>query len=245
MNQIQRWRDNISWLVATITVALSYELRRVGLVDLPIIENKFAETFLPFVAATVILLGSLIVARVVTKWAVSSPKVRAWIMGTNFVEGYWYLKTMQVDSSDTSPLAPDGVLWLRYDPNENQYAVTTTRLKPNGERYEVPSKLIHMRRDGQLLLYVNYFVISDGGSHAKEGVSKGFFSVKGEASKAKDRFDAYVFSEDETSRHQWAVPIARVTIKECVKEAENMFPNDLDAWKNVFLLRQMGINPNA
>ena len=237
MEKIQQWRDGISWFIAAISVAISYELRNNGIVQLPQIGISFLDDALPAIIATIILLVSLSTARFITKWAISQERIRAYILGENFVEGFWYLQTdphEEIISNEftNSPLSPDGVLWLRYEPSWGQFSVTTTRINEKGLPYQIPSKLINMRIEGQLLLYVNYFIVNNIGSHSTEGVSKGCFVKKGDFSKTKDRLDAYIFTEGENTRHQWA---ERIDSKEIMKCKTDAIKDGSNNWMQTFL----------
>lgn len=214
MEKIQQWRDGISWFIAAVTVALSYEIRNKGYIHIPKFGVEIIDDVLPAILAVILLLSSLLIARSISKWAISKEEIRALILGENHVEGFWFLQTdpqredLEVDQIGESPLSPPGVLWLRYEPSWGQFAVTTTRLDKEGRAYQVPSKIINLRTEGQLLLYVNYFTVDNGGAHSTEGVSKGRFVKKGDFSKTKDQFDAYIFTEGEKTRHQWAEKIS-------------------------------------
>lgn len=233
MDPIQKWRDSIAWFVAAVTVSLGYELKVFERIDLPIIKSCAIETAFVLFLSSLVLLLSLSIALFFSKKIISIAFVRRLIMGEDFVEGHWHLITDKVE--EHSSLSADGVLWLRYMPDDGQYAVTTTRLDRNGIRYEVPSRIVHMRKDGQQLLYVNLFIITHSGIHPTEGVSKGFFTRKGKRSGRKDNFDAFIYSETEHARHQGASLITNKQIKECIKVAQKKYPHDLDGWKVVFL----------
>lgn len=234
MKKIQAWRDTISWFVAAVTVALSYEIRNKGFFSIPESGIHIVDEVLPAFLATILLLASLYIARTISSWVVSNENVRAYILKENYVEGFWYLKTDPLENSEkdkASPLSPDGVLWLRYVPKDGDFAVITTRLDQNGESYQVPSKLIHMREEQQRLLYVNYFVIEHEGEHPIEGVSKGRFVPSG-TSKIKDRLDAYIFTEGEETRHQGA---NRISEKEIDNYKKLALENECNNWMEEFL----------
>ncbi len=240
MEKIQQWRDAISWFIAAVTVALSYEIRNKGYISIPKTGFSAIDSLLPPVVAVALLLSALYIAKWILKWAISKEKVRAFIMSEDHVEGFWHLKTDphnegNTEKLDESPLSPDGVLWFRYEPSWGQFAVTTTRLDNFGKAYQVPSKIINIRSEGQLLLYVNYFTVDKEGENSTEGVSKGRFVKKGDFSTTKDRLDAYIFTQGEKTRHQWAEKISLTDIEECKSLAVQ---SGTENWMEEFLRRR-------
>ncbi len=235
MDKINTWRDNFSWFIAAITVAIAYELRNNNLILIPNTESQLLDSVLPAVLATALLLLSLSIARKFARMLISCEKIRALIMRENHVEGYWNLKTEENseehDEESGSPLSPPGILWLRYEPTINQFCVTTTRLDSKGEPYEVPSRLINMREENHLLLYVNYFVVSPEGPNSSEGVSKGWFQKSLDSKGKKDKFIAYIFAEGEPTRRQTAKQITESQIKQYKTKANSSG----QSWGKLFL----------
>ena len=242
MEKINLWQSRISYLLASIVLVVAYEVKN-EVIPLPKSGIDQLDKVLPAVLAVLLFMFSLQIGRKLGRFLISKMWLRARILGDNHVEGFWYIETYSIeengndenkngDESKSVFLSP-GILWLRYEPSVNQFCVNTMRLSLEDELYEFPSKIVDMKEEGSLLLYVNYFVVfpRTGHYHEHEGFSKGYFYKSSSGEKIKDKFAAYIFSQKESTLRQVAYRIP----KEKVERYKKQVQEEAERWEEKFI----------
>lgn len=174
-------------------VIAGYEMRAAGLSFWGLPQYLIA-------GLTLVLGGSL--AAVVSHALLSLRRVRRYMMGSAYIEGYWYLVTSHQAGS---PLDPDGILFIRHEPVSGETQVVTTRLDTTGAEYASLSEIAHVRTSGSEIRYLNYFSLACPGMQAATGLSSGRFITSDDLLPYPNRLEAQInLSGEGTVRRQSA-----------------------------------------
>ena len=165
MDRIYQTRLWVTAGLAALFVGLSYELKSLlpSLSPLPSI----------FLALIAFLFGSGL-AQFVVKLFLSSKKIRKLLLGSAWIEGYWFIETKNVETEE-NPLKYPGILYLDYKVSKGMLKAVTTRFDSTNSEYTVVSQVAHSRTDDDFVQYLNYFKLTKAGQGEKNGIAYGEF----------------------------------------------------------------------
>ncbi|TCW38333.1 hypothetical protein [Marichromatium gracile] len=165
MDRIYQTRLWVTAALAAFFVGLSYELKSFA----PSL-SAFPSIFL---AAIAFLFGSGL-AQFVVKVLIDSKRVRRFLLGSAWIEGYWFVETKKVDG-EGNPLKYPGILYLDYKASKGMLKAVTTRFDADDKEYTVVSQVAHARTDDDFIQYLNYFKLTSAGQGERHGLAFGEF----------------------------------------------------------------------
>jgi hypothetical protein len=187
------------------------------------------------------IVASIGLAEFLSHELASIRKVRRYFSRPYFIEGHWRLKTVisNTDAGDDQwrsiSLINNGIMLIKYNSKDDDYAVTVTRLSNNGQVFVTTSAYCQMIRVKNTVKYLNYFEIKDG-NHTSMCICDGEFSKRHDETDCVDFFSSKVFVEGVKAMEQRATPIGDVDIKR--------FRGDGGDWQIKFL-HDWNMNPEA
>lgn len=153
----------------------------------------------------------------VTSFILSFVSVRRFILQSDFVEGYWLLrtwkKTQDKEDDSFSPLQYLGVTQFKYDNSSGKFVVCTTRLDDAGNSFRVLSEEASFRKDGANLRYMNFFRVHYDESHARFGVAHGTFIPTDQENGGYDQVEIEIFDTASPVMRQLAKRIPSSQLK--------------------------------
>jgi hypothetical protein len=185
------------------------------------------------------IVASIGLAEFLSQELASIRRVRRYFSRPYFIEGHWRIKTVISDTSAGSQqkksvsLTNNGIMLIKYNPKDDDYAVTVTRLGNGGQVFVTTSAYCQMIRVKNTVKYLNYFEIKDG-NHMSMCICDGEFSKRHEETDCVDFFSSKVFVEGVKALEQRATPLLEDDIKR--------FQGDGGDWQ-IRLLHDWNINP--
>lgn len=164
------------------------------------------------------LSSSLISEKIANKF-IKYTWVRKLILGSKYVEGYWFLKTYPVKEDPGSPLLNNGILYMSYDDDSNEFSVSTTRIKDGVQKFHTLSDVAHIRTSTPHIAYLNFFRLIGLEDNKINGFSSGFFPKSNTFFKIPTSFEAELSVQNEgITRKQFASRIPVEVVKSfCAK----------------------------
>jgi hypothetical protein len=193
-----------------------------------VVVSQEIKTLLPLPAwmiAVIAFIISTCLSTLFIKAALSSKRGRMMIMGKNWIEGYWYLKTSGV-RGHPHPITSDGISFISYE-GESELRVSTYRAKtrehPTG--FSSNSRLVMASEHDTR--FSNHFTITES-TGKTEGISLGQF-LRDHNARYPSRYDGtVVLFSDGIERNQTADKIPAEVI-------EYLSQSNGRQWKDVLL----------
>ncbi|MEM0930653.1 MAG: hypothetical protein AAGI89_15310 [Pseudomonadota bacterium] len=154
---------------------------------------------------------------------------RKWILGPDYIEGFWRLETRPSAESDRPSqhlLQHLGVLHLYFDKNSGRYRAVTTRIDGDNDVFRVTSEAVHIRKDDANLRYLNYFRIHHKKSAAQFGISHGTFLPASDLTDTTNKFESEIFTSDCRAMHQTAVKISESQVQKLICKYSSEWPEE-------------------
>ena len=158
----------------------------------------------------------------VSNFILSFASVRKLFLQSDFVEGYWLLRTWKhgSDEDDTnfSPLQHLGITQFKYDTSSGKFIVCTTRLDSEGRSFRVLSEEASFRKDGGNLRYMNFFRIHYDEDRARFGVAHGNFIPCDQQGGGYNHVEIEIFDTSSGVMRQLATRIPAAKVRDLQKE---------------------------
>ena len=172
MTKISKIKYGVSILLASLLVALSYELKKMNISVFGIPS---------FLLAVISFIAGVGLAQLITRIILENWKVRRWLMGPLWIEGYWLVQTEENNDTD-SPVAHPAILFLEYNVGSDQLKAVVTRY--NNKKISIGSSdLAFLREDANNIQYLNYFTISYDDTNGRYGMAVSEFNKNNNYSK--------------------------------------------------------------
>ena len=198
MNNLWKKKANIGVFLTTVFVLLSYEVKN------PLLPGfQWLLILLSFVISTY-------TANVITEILMDFRLGRAFILGKSWIEGYWYLKTNNLDQGHA--ISNDGIVYIAYEGDQHELNVFTYRTKTSDidSGFSSVSELVTTRDFDTK--FSNYFVIPEG-DRSTHGITVGKFFRDG-SSPLPNKFEGtVVLFSDGLYRRQMARKIQHSVVK--------------------------------
>ena len=143
--------------------------------------------------------GATFIGSIAADLAFKFKTVRKYILGPDFIEGYWFVKTYPLESKKSSPISKDGIAYMHYTPS-GEFSVETTRILDGGQVVTTKSEVGHVRVTGGTMRYLNFFDLAAQEDGEKKGFSAGFFERDPSVSHCPQVFNSKIAIEGETQR---------------------------------------------
>lgn len=215
MTPIWRAKFWLGTLLTTIFVILSQEIEILA-------APRWLLAIIAFVISTYASTFSI-------DWALKREWGRMLIMGKNWIEGHWYLRTADV-GGHPHPITNDGITHISHDGYEFALKVNTYRTKPKADVDEFTSVSEITTITEYDTHFTNYFNLHAGGLNPTHGISVGTF-FRAHDPKYPDQYEGgVVLFSDGVYRRQLAYKIPEEIVK-------SLRQSDGDRWKDALLSR--------
>lgn len=158
----------------------------------------------------------------VSNFILSFASIRKFFLQSDFVEGYWLLRTWKqgsdADDTNFSPLQHLGITQFKYDASSGTFIVCTTRLDSEGRPFRVLSEEARFRKDGGNLRYMNFFRIHYDEDRARFGVAHGNFIPCDHQGGGYDRVEIEIFDTSSGVMRQLATRIPDTQVRDLQKQ---------------------------
>lgn len=191
MHKLDDFKVYFSFGFAAIIVPVAYILRDL-LQSQGIIQPIGLAVF--SVITTILFVFGLTIARWFAGILIQKRRVRKWILGAAYVEGYWLLKT-DAQGKTSSALDTIGIVFMSYKNDCREFKIETTRYDEN-RRYVTQSEVGYIRTTGSTIRYLNFFNLTYPDPNGVNGFSSGRFSYGDHFASCPQYFDAVIAIQD-------------------------------------------------